>query len=423
MAAFFLLLIAAPPAVQAQAPGSELRVSLPFDLVDSLDGAKFKIRVPANWNGTLLVYLQGSKAATPPPEPIVAPPVLPGSESLEATLLSRGYALAASEIGDTEWQTQASLQDHFALTTYFRGRIGNPKRVILWGSSNGGLVSLRLIENFPRGFDAAIATCTPAAGAPRRQDRFIDFTLAYAVAFGWLEDEWGPVGDVKSGLNFQRQVYPKVNWPAADGSNRGGWEFIRLVNRLASDAFWQPDPAQGGYPGLLMNMLQGTQGRENVEMWATGPVAQNLDHRYTLTPDEKTYLAGLGIKADELLAKMNGRTNIAANTRARDYIHRLGDVHGVLTRPVLTLHTTLDGLAEVANESAYRQTVMDSGCLENLRQAFVSGVGHCAFTSKQLLAALAAVESWLDTGLRPDASAFPEALGFDNAFVPPPWPY
>ena len=78
MAAFFLLLIAAPPAVQAQAPGSELRVSLPFDLVDSLDGAKFKIRVPANWNGTLLVYLQGSKAATPPPEPIVAPPVLPG---------------------------------------------------------------------------------------------------------------------------------------------------------------------------------------------------------------------------------------------------------------------------------------------------------------------------------------------------------
>ena len=423
-AALMLCLVAAPPVVHAQAPGGAVRVALPFDLVDTMDGAKFKIRVPANWNGTLLVYLQGSKVvAAARPDPIMVPPVLPGSEPLEATLLSRGYALAASDVSDADWQAQASFQDHFALTTYFRGRIGDPKRVILWGISGGGLVSLRLIENFPRSFDAAIATCTPAAGLPRRQDRFIDFTLAYAVVFGWLEDEWGPVGDVKSGLNFQRQVYPKVNWPAEDGSNRGGWEFIRLVNRLASDAFWKPDPAQGGYPGLLMNMLQGTQGLENVEMWATGPVAQNLDHRYTLTADEKTYLAGLGIRADELLAKMNARTNIAANARARDYLHRLGDVHGVLTRPVLTLHTTLDGLSEVANESAYRQTVTDSGCLENLRQAYVSGVGHCAFTSRQLLAALAAVERWLDTGAPPDASAFPEALGFDNAFVPPPWPY
>jgi hypothetical protein len=64
-----------------------------------------------------------------------------------------------------------------------------------------------------------------------------------------------------------------------------------------------------------------------------------------------------------------------------------------------------------------------SGCLENLVQAYVSALGHNAFTTRQLLAGLAAMESWLDTGKRPDASAFPEALGFDNAFVPPPWPY
>ena len=258
---------------------------------------------------------------------------------------------------------------------------------------------------------------------PRRQDRFLDFTLAYAVAFGWPEEAWGTVEDLRPGLNFQTEVYPKVNWPTPDGSNRGGWEFIRLVNRLASDAFWKPDPAQRGYQGLLMNLLQGTQGRQNAEMWATGPVAQNLDHRYSLTADEKAYLAGLGIKADDLLAKMNTRANIAADPRARDYLHRFGDPRGVLRRPVLTLHNTLDGLSEVANESAYRQTVEAAGYLENLAQVYVSGVGHCAVTTQQLLAALGAMEGWLDTGARPNASAFPEALGFDNAFVPPPWPY
>jgi len=33
------------------------------------------------------------------------------------------------------------------------------------------------------------------------------------------------------------------------------------------------------------------------------------------------------------------------------------------------------------------------------------------------------MERWLNTGVRPDASFFPEDKGFDNKFVPPPWPY
>ena len=48
------------------------------------------------------------------------------------------------------------------------------------------------------------------------------------------------------------------------------------------------------------------------------------------------------------------------------------------------------------------------------------------FTSRRLgraVAALAAMEHWLNTGVRPDASFFPETLGFDGSFVPPPWPY
>ncbi len=138
-AACLLWAAGAPVAANAQISGGSPRVTLPFDLVDTLDGPKFKIRVPANWNGTLLVY-QGAKVGAPPPEPLLAPPALPGPDApLEDTLLSRGYALAASEIASSDWQTKASVQDHFALTTYFRGRIGDPKRVILWGTSNGGL--------------------------------------------------------------------------------------------------------------------------------------------------------------------------------------------------------------------------------------------------------------------------------------------
>jgi hypothetical protein len=217
MAAFLLHLAAAPPAVQAQAPGGALRVALPFDLVEVLDWAKFKIRVPKNWNGTLLVYLQAIKMGTPPPEPLLVPPVLPGSQPpLEETLLSRGYALAASEIGNMDSQQKEAVQDSLALTSYFRGRVGDPARVILWGTSAGGLSTLKMIEDYPRAFEGAIATCTPAAGVPRNMDRKLDFSLAYAVTFGWPADKWGPLENLRQGLNFQR--VSERAWGALHGS-------------------------------------------------------------------------------------------------------------------------------------------------------------------------------------------------------------
>jgi len=418
----FAVALAAPPAWAQALPGSPPRVSLPFDLVDILDDAKYKIRVPANWNGTLLVYLQGNKTpAAPPPEPLLVPPVLPGGDALtEDTLLSRGYALAASEISINDWQVKAAVQDTLALTAYFRGRIGDPKRVIVWGTSLGGLASLRLIEDYPRSFDGAIATCAPAAGRSKREDRSLDFNLAYAAAFEW-RDEWGTVENLRPGLLFSTEVNPKVNWPKPDGSNRGGWEFIRLVTGWDSDAFWKADPIYGN-TGFVLNMAFATWDRAKAQDWAGGPVAQNINHRYSLTSDEKKYLAGLGVQADDLLAKMNARANIAASPRARDYVERFGNVHGTLTKPVLLLHTTQDSIADARHESAYRKTVEESRCLDNLVQTYVRALGHNALTARQVLIALAAMESWLDTGARPGPSAFPEALGFDNAFVPPPWP-
>jgi hypothetical protein len=48
-------------------------------------------------------------------------------------------------------------------------------------------------------------------------------------------------------------------------------------------------------------------------------------------------------------------------------------------------------------------------------------VGHCNLTGPQILTSIGAIDLWVRTGVRPTAATFPAALGFNNAFVPPPF--
>ncbi len=396
---------------------SGVHVPLPVDLSGTLNGAEYKIRVPANWNGKLLVYTHGTQfSAKPVAEiaPVAWPPVAP---SLEDQLLALGYALAGS--GSTN-SPKDGVQRTLSLTAFFNGQVGNPSRTIIWGDSLGGLVTLKLIEGHPGAYDGAIANCAPAVGWARNQDAALAFGLAYAVAFGWPDSAWGPVGDLRDDLNFFTEVMPVVQWPNA--SNFGRWEFIRLVYRLSPEAFWGADP-QLNTPFFGLAMWKATGRRAEAEADAGGPIAQNVGFEYTLTAADKAYLASLGVDADGLLAAMNVQNNIAAWRPARNYAEQWGGLTGRLSRPVVEMHSIFDGLVPVYSESPYASLVSASGSGDRLLQSYVNTVGHCSFSAPQYLSVVAAIENWLDTGVRPPPTILPATLGFNFAYVPPEWPF
>jgi hypothetical protein len=76
----------------------------PLDLSGELHGAPYRIRVPENWNGTLLVFGHGYRDKADHPGEIdnrnadIAP-----SAALEAPLLALGYALAGTAYKDNGW--------------------------------------------------------------------------------------------------------------------------------------------------------------------------------------------------------------------------------------------------------------------------------------------------------------------------------
>ena len=71
---------------------------------------------------------------------------------------------------------------------------------------------------------------------------------------------------------------------------------------------------------------------------------------------------------------------------------------GAISVPVLTMHTTGDGLVVPENEQAYRSVVDRAGNGNLLRQVFVDRAGHCAFTPAETITAVQTLENRLSTG-------------------------
>src|SRR5258708_19494238 len=89
---------------------------------------------------------------------------------------------------------------------------------------------------------------------------------------------------------------------------------------------------------------------------------------------------------------------VAADPAAVSYLDRNISFDGQLSVPVLTMHTTGDGLVISPNEGAYANGVNAAGKGALLRQTFVHRAGHCAFTEAETVAALQVLLERLDTG-------------------------
>jgi hypothetical protein len=71
---------------------------------------------------------------------------------------------------------------------------------------------------------------------------------------------------------------------------------------------------------------------------------------------------------------------------------------GHIQIPVLTLHTTADGLVPVEHEQAYASVVRAARQNQLLRQSYIHRAGHCNFTPAEEIGALQAIIQRLDMG-------------------------
>ncbi len=418
-----LLVVSVAPAIAGKpinTPSSTVHVILPFDEVGVHAGAAYEISVPENWNGTLIVYAHGLYAEISPygepllviPEPGMIAPGSQGGPDIEAQLLEAGYALAGSSYSGSGWAVKEGIQDTIALTTYFNGKVGKPKHTILWGFSMGGDIALEIIERSAGIFDGIIVEGSNGLAATQVFDSFLSIQVAYDVIFGWPE-ELGSVGDLRDDIDCGDDVWPalmadiyRFMYHGGTLEDYGNSEFFRLLLGMEPTVFYD----QMGW-GLLMWFV--TMVGADLEAKAGGNPLQNLDApQLSLSPSDKAYLGTLGINADAKLAEMNA-IKIEASPSARNYLEHYATPTGNIKLPLIQVHSVTDEMNNVFGTIAYKNLVNGAGKGNLLLQAYAgAGTGHGTLTPDQYFQTIAAMQEWLDTGIRPDPADYFTGYGF-----------
>jgi hypothetical protein len=121
--------------------------------------------------------------------------------------------------------------------------------------------------------------------------------------------------------------------------------------------------------------------------WNTGVnYAAQLARSADLSEVRSLYrAAGLSLTSD--LRTLMSAPRVGASQAAVRYLARNISFNGRISIPVLSMHTTGDGLVVPENEQAYRQVVDQAGNGGLLRQVFVQRAGHCAFTPAETITA------------------------------------
>lgn len=391
------------------------------------DGATFLIEVPSPWNGTLLLYSHGYVApGSPNPAQDVGDPVT------GAFLLANGFALAGSSYAQTGWAIQEALPDQIAVLDTFAALVGRPKVTIAWGHSLGGIITAGLIQRFPQRFDAAQPMCGVLSGGVATWNQALDAAFAFKtlLAFG------SPLQVVNITNPTENLVLSETILASAQATPQGRAR-IALATAVGDTPGWfdpaSPEPAADDFTTQETNQFLWSQQvdfpflfalRAELEARAGGNPSWNIgvDYRRQLdrsvNREEVRALykqAGLSLDAD--LDALNDAARISANPASIEYLEQNIIFNGDLDMPVLTLHTTGDGLVSNQNESAYKDVVEEGGDSRLLRQTFIHRAGHCSFTPAETVTALGNLLQRLDSGRWPDLD--PSILNAEAAALGP----
>jgi hypothetical protein len=441
--AFTLACAAAVGAVGAagtQAASAATTTSYSGALADS---AQWIGQVPADWNGTVMLYSHGFG-------PLVAADApSPGSA---AQLLAQGYALVGSsyDVDGSWWALDTAVSDQFNSLAAFLAASGlHPRHTLAVGTSMGGLINSLLDQDSYGRVQGAVTFCGLVAGGVDLNN--YQLNAEYAMTELLPGAAGVPIRDFASmaaGTNAGAELSAAV---ASAQSSAAGRARIALSGALLNETDWTTGaapPAAGDFAGqelqeeemLTSGQLQFIEsGRYSISQAEDGDSGYNIGVNYGALIRQSPYYAqvkalykaaGLNLGAD--VATLDQNESYAPEGDSLQRTQATSVNTGRLQVPELDVHTVSDQLAPVPFEATYAQRVALAGSAPLLRQVYANAIGHCNFTDADMVAAIDAMSNvvaqhhWTSgvtvTALNDAANALDPALGGGNFTTDHPSP-
>ena len=332
-----------------------------------LGGSVYKIEVPDDWNGRLVLYMHGFGEFAP--EANAAP------MDFRRYLIEHGYAWGASSFSSNSLIPGRAADETAALWDYFARTYGRPTRSYLNGLSMGGAASNIAAERYPDRFDGALGLCG-AAGQTEALMISADVFVAGAYAAGVTQAEFDAGPDVEALI--RDRIRPALDDPEA----REEFEDIVLdltggPRRFGREGFRAEE--ETNWRRVALSIAAGLA--LNRETYDLGPLSAVRDEEFNRD------VIRLPV-SEELLA---GFTEGAETT-------------GELEMPLLTLHSTGDGQVPIEQAQIYRQRVDAAGRGDLLVQRVIRDPTHCGFTTTEQEAGFEDLVAWVEDGEKPEGT-------------------
>ncbi len=339
--------------------------------IGEINGAKFRIDIPENWNGGLVMYCHGYSAVAGAFKEGKLPPVF-------AVFTDQGYALAQSGYAAGGWAIQEGVADTEALRRYFTAKYGHPKETYITGHSMGGFLTMMLMERFPTSYDAGLALCGPLAPTTYFMERgAFDARVVFDYYFpGALPPPDKVPADYKNTAEAAKQLQAVI-----DAQPEKAAAILRY-----SGAHNSKDLA--GTLTFITYMLL------DLEQRGGGNPFENRNTIYE--------------SSDNYNALNDGVKRYTADPKAAEYIRTWYTPTGRLTHPMLAIHTSYDPLVPVRIPDRYPELVEQTGSNAMFVQQYVKHDGHCAILPNEIAAGFSELRAWKDNGVRPHAGLHPE---------------
>jgi pimeloyl-ACP methyl ester carboxylesterase len=386
-------MLAASTAVAAPPPGYFVdETKLPFGELPGLpsqrtwgvlNGAGYRIEVPGNWNGSLVMWAHGYRGT--------GLELTVDDHPLRQFLLATGYAWAASSYSKNAYDPAQGAKDTHALAQFFNGRFGRPNRTYITGASMGGHVTGIVAEQWPQSYDGAMPICG-VLGDYELFDWFADFNLSAQTLSG-VGQQFPYAADYLSTTVPATKAALGPAFPFALNANGQNFKSLAQLRsggvRPLFEQGWMFWNAVAGDFLFGLGVADGTLPRQ------PGFALQNSDVVYQFDTDPALSAAELvfnddvqRLAADPQARRVNGIANVTPTT-------------GDLRIPMLTLHTLGDLFVPFLMEQVYAQRVAEHNASDLLVQRATRDYGHCAFTGPELVRTFVDLVAWVQGGVKP----------------------